>query len=318
MSNQRVNMAYYGKTPWHGLGHVLTEEDTKDMETVAKIAGLDWSVLETKVNYEVNDQNIHMPDVKALVRSDTMAPLSIVSRDLYKTVQPKKIIEFYKHFIESHGFTMETAGSLSGGKKIWALAKINESSFVSKNDKINPYLLLATSYDKTMSTRWMFTSVRVVCNNTLQVAYYDNNFKSELQGSVPHSTDFDENKLILDVESLMKYWNGFMDQNRELSKRIVSREETVQFFLDLLYPNKDKDELGTRSKNNIINMVEVFKNGVGQQEAGNTAWGLVNAVTRYVDHEKGRSRDTALNSAWFGVGSNLKLEAYKQAIKLVA
>ena len=42
---------------------------------------------------------------------------------LYKT---SKFFEFFKRFTEAGAMTMETAGSLKGGKEIWGLAKISE------------------------------------------------------------------------------------------------------------------------------------------------------------------------------------------------
>lgn len=83
---------------------------------------------------------------------------------------------------------METAGVLRDGEKIWGLAKVNDGVEIVDGDVIKPYLLLATSYDGSLATTARFTSIRVVCNNTLQMARADN--KSGVV-KVRHDSTFD-------------------------------------------------------------------------------------------------------------------------------
>jgi len=311
----RAGMAYFGQTPWHGLGVVLTEEETRQPEIIMEKSGLAWDVEEHAINFEPDENTkIIIPGMKTLVRSDTMTPLSVVASS-YNVVQPKQVMDFYKHFVERHGFRIVTAGSLAGGKRIWALAEVGKEFTVKGNDTVKAYLLFATSFDRTLATTIQFTSVRVVCQNTLEFSIQGDN---ETSIKIPHSMMFDEEQVQFDIEEMAGHWTNFEDNAKELSTRIVTREETVQYFLDLLYPNETVEEMGKRKQNNLKNVVELFHNGQGQQEAGQTAWGLLNAVTRYVDHEKGRNRDSALNSAWFGVGKDLKQKAYTKALKMVA
>ena len=307
-------MTYFGETPWHGLGETLTEQDTQDVEKVREKSGVIWNVNEKAV-YTV-DENVQaqVPGFKVLQRSDTGSTLSVVSDD-YRVVQPETVFEFYKNFVDNHGFKMHTAGSLAGGKKIWALAEVGKEFALKGNDTVGAYLLLATSYDRSMATIAKFTSVRVVCQNTLNVSIDDGNRAIK----VSHSAEFDKGQITLDVEALARGFDKFHMESKAMSERIVSRDEVVKFFLDLYYPKvKDANEIGTRQRNTMDNLVNIFHKGKGQIEAGQTAWGLLNAVTLHVDHEKGRNRDSALNSAWFGAGEKLKDDAFKAALKLVA
>src|SRR5471032_1733679 len=109
------------------------------------------------------------PENKVLFRSDTNAPLSVVSHR-YHVVQPSEILEFYRDLTEVSGYELETAGVLKGGRKIWALARTGQSSTIKGNDAMNAYVLLATACDGSLATTAQFTSIRVVCNNTLAVA----------------------------------------------------------------------------------------------------------------------------------------------------
>jgi len=189
MAHLIETMAYVNQTPWHGLGNQLTAR--QPLEVWAKQAGMDWQIREASVRYMTESAGnlgaiMSFPDNKVLFRSDTNAPLSVVSQR-YQVVQPREILDFYRDLTEISGFQLETAGILKGGRKIWALAKTGQSSTLKGNDVTNAYVLLATACDGTLATTAQFTSIRVVCNNTLAVAL------SGTAGAVkvPHNTAFD-------------------------------------------------------------------------------------------------------------------------------
>jgi len=188
MAHEVQTMAYVDATPWHGLGNPLTPH--QPIEVWQKEAGMDWRINETEVLYSIAGGNgLHLknnPEHKVLFRSDTALPLSVVSKR-YKVVQPADVLEFYRDLVSVGGFELETAGVLKGGKKLWALAKTGQETLLRGNDQVKAYLLLATSCDGTLCTTAQFTSIRVVCNNTLQMAVG----ASSGAVKVPHSTAFD-------------------------------------------------------------------------------------------------------------------------------
>ena len=169
MAHLVETMAYVGQTPWHGLGNPLGKRQSIDVW--AKQAGMDWDIRETPVRYmtrgnDVLGEIMSFPEQKVLFRSDTNTPLSVVS-NRYQVVQPREILEFYRDLTKVSGFELETAGVLKGGKKFWALAKTGQDSALKGNDVTNGYILLATACDGTFATTAQFTSIRVVCHNTL-------------------------------------------------------------------------------------------------------------------------------------------------------
>ena len=188
MAHEIQTMAYVDAVPWHGLGNKLTPN--QPIEVWQNEAGMDWRINETEVLYSVSGgDGLHLksnPDNKVLFRSDTHSPLSVVSKR-YKVVQPHDVLEFYRDLVSVGGFELETAGVLKGGKKLWALAKTGQETLLRGNDRVKAYLLLATSCDGSLCTTAQFTSVRVVCNNTLQLAVGDSGGAVK----VPHSTEFD-------------------------------------------------------------------------------------------------------------------------------
>lgn len=309
-------MAYVGQTPWHGLGAKLTGQETLDQWRVS--AGLDWSVRETSVLYATEDGLLTADQNKVLFRSDSKDVLGVVS-DRYNVVQPAQILDFYKDFAATNGFQLDTAGSLAGGKRIWALARVADGFSVKGNDTVLPYVLLATSYDKTMATRAMFTTVRVVCNNTLQLSV--NMDRTGI--SVPHSTIFDGRKVALDMGLLVEDFADMQDKIVLLSDVRVARKQAQEIIAKVLFDVKaeEMEDMSTKSKNIVTNVTNLFDGrGIGSEMASaqGTAWGLVNAITQYTDHSAGRTASSRMNSAWFGQGANLKQRIWDETMALAA
>ena len=128
MAHLVETMAFVGDTPWHGLGNPLSPN--QPIEVWAQQAGMDWRIESSNVSYMAKNergQNILMPyeEQRVLYRSDTHAPLSVVSQR-FQEVQPKEILEFYRDLTEQSGFELETAGVLKGGRKFWALARTGQ------------------------------------------------------------------------------------------------------------------------------------------------------------------------------------------------
>ena len=232
-------------------------------------------------------------------------------------VQPEEVLHFYQDLVSAGGFELETAGVLKGGKKLWALARTGQETLIKGGDRVKAYLLLATSCDGTLCTTAQFTSVRVVCNNTLQMAVADNSGAVK----VPHSTKFDPQAVKEALGIGLSAWDGFIANIKDLANRPVSGVEATQFFGDVLDEPVLDLEGGPTSK--AMQQLTTLYSGAGMGSllpgARGTAWGLLNAVTEFVDHQRrARNQDYRLDSAWFGQGAQLKTKALSTAMKLVA
>ena len=316
------SMAYVGEQPWHGLGNELAPN--QPLEVWATAAGMDWTIEEAEVRFVAGSAglgSIHaFPEQKVLYRSDTKEPLSVVS-SRYHTVQPSEVLSFYKDLTEVGGFELETAGVLKNGRKLWALARTGQSVSLQGGDEINGYLLLATACDGTLATTAQFTSVRVVCNNTLAIALGD----SDGAIKVPHRSQFDADAVKRQLGIAISSWDAFMVRMKALSERKVKPELAEAYFRRVLtYPvsiTQGNPAIATNDR--AIKAVHDLYAGRGKgsdlASASSTAWGLVNAVTEYVDHERrARSDDYRLDAAWFGRGAMMKQKAWDEALKLVA
>ena len=321
MAHLVETMAYVGSTPWHGLGNQLTENQPLDVW--AKEAGMDWTIREAPVRFIAGNDAytgsiMTFPENKVLFRSDTNAPLSVVSQR-YQVVQPSAILEFYRDLTEVSGFELETAGVLKGGRKIWALAKTGQSMALKGNDVTNGYILLATACDGTLATTAQFTSIRVVCNNTLAVALANGN-----RGvvKVPHNTSFDAQAVKKQLGISVSAWDEFMYGLKNLSERKVKPAEAQNYVWRVFNDGSNKSSTSSSNERAMAKVMALFEGG-GQgadlSSAKGTAFGLLNSITEFVDHERrALNPDNRLDSAWFGQGAAIKQKALDEALLMIA
>ena len=312
-------MAYAGERPWHGLGNKLAPQ--QPIEVWKRQAGMDWQIEEAEVRYVIGKNGVGainaFPDHKVLYRSDTKAPLSVVSKR-FQVVQPNEILEFYRGLTAYNGFELETAGVLREGRKFWALARTGQSTSLKGRDKVDGYLLLATACDGTLATTAQFTSVRVVCNNTLQIAIGDATGAIK----VPHRSQFDPDAVKRQLGITVSSWDGFVARMKALCERPVD-PDSVDGLLRRVLTYQVQDNKATvvneQALANVRSLYEGGGRGALMASSRGTAWGLLNSVTEYVDyHRRARSDDYRREAAWFGQGAQIKQRAWDEVMKLVA
>jgi phage/plasmid-like protein (TIGR03299 family) len=330
LTTGRPAIAYTGRKPWHGFGHHITEDTP--LERWRTYAGLDWDVIEAPIFDNIwidNDTEGYgdrlaaknhlsfkqIPGKKVLRRSDTNDRLSVVT-NRFKVVQPEQVIEFFRSVIKENGFQMSTAGALKGGKRVWAMADCGKD-FTINGDRVGAHLLLATAYDGTFSTTAQFTSIRVVCNNTL-------GFSLDRGGEggiirIPHTQDFNE----WDVKSGLGFdveWVNFRDNIFKLSDHRVTKREALEFFLTVMGVTEEEAADG-KQLSNVKKLISIYESGPGAKlpSAKDTMWGALNAVTYLADHGR-RSKDngTRFDSASFGSGAAMKKKAFNEALRIAA
>lgn len=340
----RPAIAYVGEKPWHGLGKELTRG--APLEVWRTEAGLDYEVVSTPVMFDrVRFEDLAadvtaapetvptpFPGRRVLYRSDTGAPLSVVSKN-YKIVQPSEVLEFFGQLAEIGGFDLETAGALFDGKRIWGLARVNDGAPVIGQDIVRPYVLLATSYDGTLATTAKFTSIRVVCNNTLTMsvggpeataagfrqAKYEEDTQDRAVASmvkVPHSNTFDAEKTRLALGIVGNVFERWLVDARILAEKAMTDGEAEVFVTKLLDSFQPKDPMrrvDVTKTSGFESIMSLFNGGaIGSDlTGGKSRWAMLNALTEHVDHHQGRTANTRMTSAWFGVGEGMKNRAFE-------
>jgi len=312
MAHLVETMAYRNAEPWHGLGNRLTEG--QPLEVWLREAGMEWRLLEAPVQYQASSELHDFNDQKVLFRSDSLQPLSVVSKR-YQAVQPHQVLEFYRDLVEVGGFSLETAGVLKGGRKLWALAKTGQEAVLRGGDRVKAYLLLATACDGSLATTAQFTSVRVVCNNTLAMAVGD----STGAVKVPHSTKFDASEVKQQLGIGISAWDAFIYRMKALSERRVTAGEAETFAKQAFALPAYSETAAEAASDAVLSLFHGKAIGATLESANDTAFGLLNAVTEYIDHtRRARSPGNRLDSAWFGQGAAIKQRALDAALQLVA
>lgn len=315
-----AEMAFTGSRDaiWHGLGQQL--EDNASIEVWKTQAGLDWEVFESAVLYQtVVDGKIEskvFPNKKALFRSDTKAPLSIVGSD-FKIVQPGDVLEFFRDLVAGHGMKLSTAGSLFGGTRFWALAETGKSENVVSGDEVKGHLLLTTAVDGTLSTTAKFVSTRVVCNNTLTIAMSED---SKNMVKKTHKTTWDASAVKIDLGLIDSSWNRFMENLRTLSKFEMSDKEVREFYQNEFFNSKlTAEEQKWGATKRVNELMKLYTSGSGASMSYGTAWGALNAVTEMFTHGSGK-RDASHQfwDAYYGTCDKTKSKVISKLLAMAA
>lgn len=328
MAHEIETMAYVGQTPWHGLGIKL--EAPPSIEEMLVQSGLNWDVI-TKPLYAVvddassaNGKRALATDSKAVIRERDLKVLGVVGSG-YEPVQNKDAFAFFQPAIEQGFCEFETAGSLRGGQRIWALARIKDTTHeVVNGDPVNGYFLLSNSHDGTLAIRCGFTGVRVVCQNTLSLAHH--NGKGKLL-QVRHTKNVKES---LDkLREIVDWQRGTFRATVEDMKLLARKgcnAELLRKYVEVVFEpeikNRATSEEGAQeSFDRLQEKIEpLFVHGRGNDMQGvaGTMWGAYNAITEYLTWERGRENDTRLESLWFGLNKKTSERAYNEALKLAA
>jgi len=323
--NGKASMAYIGSKPWHGLGQEMSPDATLDVWK--KEAGMEWFVNRSCLEWTSGIGRIIEPSKHVLYRSDNDAYLSNVSQD-YKVVQPRQLIDFFGSLIKNSGFQMSTAGVLFNGVVYWALAKVGEGFELPGGDAIEPYLLVATSCDGSMSTALQFTSVQVVCKNTLHMAIGQHGRNAKVK--ISHKALFDfasayeklgiierKNKVTSEFEANARLLCG-IKLSDEVAKKILAKN----FKKLLAKPDASDSEIIEKS-NALKRIMKLYNEEAitsNLASSKGTAWGLVGAVTQYSDYDAGTVNgdpSRAFYQNHFGTRANFKMNVVNDLLTLV-
>ena len=317
-TNGKAAMAFFGETPWHGLGERLERPATSQEAITA--AGLDYKVELRPIGTACGQ---YVPMRKAVVRNDSKEVLGVVGNK-YVPIQNHQCFEFLDSVVADGQVTYHTAGALGSGERIWMLAKLPNTIRVKGTDDITEqFLLLSNSHNGSSSLRVFFTPIRVVCANTLGAAER----QGRKQGvSIYHRGDLaakvGEAQKILGLAS--RFYDDLETKINQLASTQLSKLQLETYFQSL-YPDP-VDSKSKRAKNVRDDLTRLFDEGKGQDIPGirHSAWAAFNAVTEHVDWHRstrGKSelekRSNRLKSAWFGSGSRIKSQAWGLAMDMV-
>ena len=266
-------MFYVKEKPWHGLGTMVEEAPTS--ADALKLAGLDWTI-EGKPIYDERGKVIN--GFYANTRSSDGSVMGIVG-SRYSIVQNEEAFAFTDSLI-GEGVTYETAGSLRGGRQIWLLGKMPERYIV--GDKFEPYICFVNSHDGTGAVRACMTPIRVVCNNTLNLALSS----AKRSWSTPHRGDvksrLDEARQTLQLAD--QYMKDLAAKADQLANETMTEEQVVIVLDKMFELAKDATDRQKKTAQDAKNEIVCCMLHPDLANFLNTKWGFINAVSDFVGH----------------------------------
>lgn len=274
----KVETMFYTRTkPWHGLGTMVEEAPTS--EAALELAGLNWQVIQKNL---VTDEGIKVPGFKANLRETDNQVLGVVT-DRYKVVQNEEAFAFTDALL-GEGVTYETAGSLQNGRRTWILAKL-PARYIISGDEVTPYLVFMNSHDGSGSIKAAMTPIRVVCQNTLNLALskakrcWSTNHVGDIKGKME-----DARYTLLYADQYMAELGKTIDR---LNQQKLSDHQVLEYIDSLfpIVPNPSEQQV-----KNILRMKEDMKaryfDAPDLQHVGKNAYRFINAVSDFATHAK--------------------------------
>ena len=270
-------MFYTRQKPWHGLGTMVQEAPAS--REALDLAGLNWKVIQKAL---LTADGHLVPGFKVNLRDSDNQVLGVVT-DRYRVVQNEDAFAFTDALL-GEGVTYETAGSLQNGRRTWILAKLPQNYIIS-GDEITPYLVFMNSHDGTGAIKAAMTPIRVVCQNTLNLALktakrtWSADHVGDIQGKME-----DARYTLLYADQYMKELGKAIDALR----RIKLSDRQVQEYIDALFPlPENATEAQTK---NMLRLKEDMKARYHEapdlKDVGKNGYRFINAVSDFATHSE--------------------------------
>ena len=272
------SMFYVREKPWHGLGTMVAE--APDSAAALRLAGLDWNVIQKDIMTEDGEDII--PGFKANVRDTDVSVLGIVT-DRYRVVQNAEAFSFTDALL-GEGVRYESAGSLQGGRRTWVLARLPHQ-YIINGEEVSPYLVFMNAHDGSGAIKAAMTPIRVVCQNTLNLALST----AKRSWSFNHTGDI-SGKLEEARDTLLYAGMYMTELGKTFGKlgRIKLSDGKVTEFISALIP--DADGASLQQRRNIRRMQDDLRaryyDAPDLTDVGKNGYRFINAVSDFATHAK--------------------------------
>ena len=281
LNNGQWSFVAKGEKAWHGLGQYV--DGAMTAEQALKLGGLDYTVERRPMFITAPDNGlVEVPGHFSNVRTDTNQPLGVV-KSRYTIVQNKDAFGFFDSIIEQGEAIFETAGALGRGERIFVTAKLPEDMLV-HGEKVEKYIILTNSHDGTSTVIAGFSSIRVVCNNTLQAALkgLDNRV------SISHTALVDSK--LRQASKVMGIASKYMDEVNKIFESMSNKKLSdieLRNYLETVMKNdrqatkEEEKEISSRMKNTTDEIYSFALSHPTQttEAAYRTLWGAYNAIS---------------------------------------
>ncbi len=290
MAAEVETMFYTREKPWHGLGTRV--EEAPSSADALRLAGLDWQVVQQPIYTEGKEP---ISGYKAHVSDSDRKVLGVVS-ERYRIIQNEEAFSFTDALL-GQGVRYETAGSLQEGRKVWLLARLPRE-YIMSGEHISPYLVFSNTHDGSGAVKVALTPVRVVCNNTLNLALDT----AKRSWSMIHTGNIRDK--IKEAEDTLfraeKYMERLGKELEDLRGREVTDGQIREYIEQLLPIEEDATPIQSR---NIIrlrkDMERRYFDAPDLQDVGGNAYRFINAVSDFATHARPLRRTANYNENLF-------------------
>lgn len=314
MTNRDSAMYGSNKPAWHRHPNSRVVEGQPDAEHAIEYAGLGWRVESAPAEcggVEIPNHFVTFRDDMA--QNDPHRFLGVV-QGRYQIVQNREVLTIADDLIGESGAKFETLGSLWGGRQCYATVVLPGEMQI-KDDRVDKFLVLKWSHDGTCGIEGCITPVRVVCANTVAAAFR----QAKVSTSIRHTNSAVER--IGEARRILGLANDYYDKVGQVFNAMASTrvdDRFVDAYLKAIIPDTGKKR-NTRSEKTRAQIASLFyggQDGAEMEAVKGTAWGLYNATTQYIDHDRGtRAQGRDANEARFdavmwGTGARLRQDAF--------
>ncbi len=292
---------FFVKEPaWHRLGTVL--ESAPSVDEAYALSGLNWEVIKKPLYIlENNGLKIKIKNNIALTRSDNNEVLGVKTNQYYP-LQNHKLFEFVAPYINESSLKFESAGSLRKGKDVWILCDVDDNIREVKGDSIKQYFLISNNHEGNKSIKIVWTTVRVVCANTLDIA-----LRQGTKVTIKHDSKMETNLELMRAE--IDFAKQTFTKQISVYNELVEKEVTVSSAREMLEKLFEKDLVSKEGENISVNELRATKlilnnfqstPDLQTPEVRGTGWAFYNAVTQYYSYQRKGTDDSRLGNLWGG------------------
>jgi len=297
-TNGQTSFVSAREDAWHMLGTVLDHTFTaQEAMEVGHLGG--WNVRKTPAFTVVDGQSIPMPGRYATVRNNPITGGINYLGDVgesYTPIQNEEHADLLNTLIDESGAHLETAGALGGGKQVFVTMKLPGFIKVGGVDPIENYIAAVNSHDGGSSFAFMVTPVRVVCKNTLDMAF---NSASHIF-RVRHTSGA-QKILVQQARETLDMTFAYLEGLQVEADRMIDKSLTQTRFEEIISeafgaPKDAHSATVTRTDNKLDEMARLFGDASTQDGIRNTVWAGLNAITEWADHfapTRGEDRDAS-------------------------
>jgi len=275
---------------WHQLGQVLPAGFTANEALEHGYLG-GWNTRKVDIYAAAEDgELLQVPNRFAVIRDN---PVNPGQKDVlgnvgaaYRVIQNEDLAGLLDTMVDESGAHFETAGAVDGGAKVFITMRLPEHVLVGGVDRVDQYLAAMTSHDGSMPTTVMVTPIRIVCQNTMNLA-----FKNSRNAFRVRHTSGAKRALVQQARDALEFSFKYLDNFAEEAERLVNTPLSLGEFERIMTEEFGPADLedapkavATRWENKIDEMMRLFVESNTHKAVRDTAWAGVNSMTEWYDH----------------------------------